>query len=45
MNKELYFDEAVVVGEDIFFTATNESCLYSYNIVTEKIYKQKEQEI
>ncbi len=42
MNKELYFDEAVVVGEDIFFTATNESCLYSYNIVTEKIYKQKE---
>lgn len=42
MNKELYVDEAVVIGEDIFFTATNECCLYNYNIITEKINKQKE---
>ena len=42
MNKELIFDEVVVVGDDIFFTATNESCLYSYNFITRKICKKKE---
>lgn len=42
MNKELLVDEAVVVGENIFFTAINESCIYKYDFISKEISKEKE---